>query len=96
LLGRPKYAIPISKNFVTMESKSGRLKNVACNTLCYLLFDNLYASKFVHVAEIEFPAHCLCFRKSEFQRRSKPASSVRAFNCRVGGTALQALVLRFL
>jgi hypothetical protein len=44
--------------------------------------------QFVHVAEIEFAAHCLCFRKSDFHRRSRPASSVKAFNCRVGGTAL--------
>jgi hypothetical protein len=60
-----------------------------------MLFDTLYASKFVHVVEFEIAAYCLCLRKSDFQHWSRSASSVRAFNCRVGGIAWQPLMLWF-
>jgi hypothetical protein len=60
-----------------------------------MLFDTSYACSVVHIVEFEIPSYCLCFRKSDLQRRSRPASSVRAFNCTVGGTAWQTLVLRY-
>jgi hypothetical protein len=49
----------------------------------------------VYVAEFEILSYCLCFRKSDLQCQLRPASSVRAFNCRVGGTAWQPIVLQY-
>jgi hypothetical protein len=60
-----------------------------------MLFDTSYACTFVHVVEFEITAYCLCFRKSDLQHRSRLASSVGAFNCRVGGTTWQPLVLKY-
>jgi hypothetical protein len=72
-----------------MEFKSRRVKNVACKKL--MLFDTSHASKFVDVAEFEFVAYCLCFRKSNFQHQSRLASSVRAIKLQSRRDCLAAL-----